>query len=187
MEADNSKFSRIQGGLFEVLETHITKCIKEFLGSQVQSVVDCTQAYLDDDNRLTLPAGIYSQMGFGNAMAEGALILQADPRQFHKISPHILEVDNVKLSVDVLGELSNLLGGGILNERLLKDPYDTFALAPPIKFENSGGVRYFENSKGINLVIKATVEGEELIFATLLKERRPFYTELPTSDCEEID
>lgn len=187
MEADNSKFSSIQAGLFEVLETHITKCIKEFLGSQVQSVIDCTEGYLDLENRLTLPAGIYSQMGFGNALAEGALILQANPEQFHRVSPHILEQGNVRLSVDVLGELSNLLGGGILNERLLKDPYDTFSLAPPIKFENNGGVRYFENSQGINLVIKVLVEGEELIFATLLKERRPFYADLPSSDCEEID
>lgn len=180
------KIDAVSKGLRPLLKQTIARSFHDFIGAEVDRISEVAEGYLDQKTRLCLPAGIYSQVGFGNSVAEGALILCAQPDTFHKISPWMIPKGNLKLAADILGELSNLMGGLMLNERLFKDPYDSFALAPPVKFENKGEVKYFANAQGLNLLFKLEFTGTIVLCGLLLREREPFYVQYPTDDCNPI-
>ena len=125
-------------------------------------------------------------MGFGNSRIEGEIILSGKPECFQALTVNLIPESEVQVAADVLGELSNVVGGLVLNDPLIRDPYDQFALAPPIKFLNNGDVHYLENSGGINLGIKLSAMNCHLHVGFLLQERTPFYTSPPDDGCEPI-
>lgn len=186
MSEQGLKMEAIKNGVRNVLESAIAKSLDDFIGTKIDKLEDVTSIYIDSENRLKLPSGIFSQMGFGNSLSEGALIFRTDPDTLHQIAPGLLPEGNVRLAVDVLGELSNLVGGLILNESFFKDPYDSFTLAPPIKFENKGDVKYFENMHGVSLILNLSINGCEVLAAFLLRDRKSFYNEYPCEGCNPV-
>lgn len=187
MNMSSINLHKINESITPVLQGILEQSFREFIGATIQSFEDVTVTHIDDLNRLNLPAGIYSQLGFGNSLAEGALVLCGQKSSFYRISENLISPGDLRMAVDVLGELSNLLGGLLLNTPLFHDPYDAFALAPPVKFENGGEVKYFENSRGVSLLMKLNVNETEILVGVLLREKTPFYSKLPNGNCKPLN
>lgn len=187
MNMSSINLHKINESITPVLQGILEQSFREFIGATVQSFEEVTADYLDELNRLNLPAGIYSQLGFGNSLAEGALILCGQKSSFYRISENLISPGDLRMAVDVLGELSNVVGGLLLNTPLFHDPYDAFALAPPVKFENGGEVKYFENSEGLNLLLKLNVHETDILVGVLLREKAPFYSKLPNGNCKPLN